>query len=152
MSILKRFEVWMLLVFVTAGIGFVLFTHQSAKNQTDDEEFTVLDPIDAEPEAPFAIETAKLIQDDAEHWLLELQVRYRNSTEDELKLISPDTTLKTESGLRVPDFFLPFSPPPVIAPEAEQVVDLRYWLDTRHHDQPLWLSIFDEEIKVEVTK
>lgn len=140
----------MLLLFVAVGIGFVLFTHQAAKNQPSEEEFTVIGPVGIEPEAPFEIEAAKLIQDDAEHWLLELQVRYRNSTEEELKLSSPSTTLKTESGLEVPDFFLPFTPPPVIAPEAEQLVDLRYWLDTRHRDQPLWLSIFDEEVKVEV--
>ncbi len=154
MAILKRFELWMLLVFATAGVGFVLFTHHSEKNAVEEDESPAVPNLAAgpsQPKAPFAIEAAKLTPDDqSEHWLLELQVRYRNQTAEPLELASPQARLKTDSGAEVPDFFLAFSPPPKVPPEAEEVVDLRYWLDTRHRGEDLWLSILDERVPVEL--
>ena len=154
MAILKRFELWMLLAFVTAGVGFVLFTHQSEKNADEEEEVAAAPGgtnVETQPKAPFEIEAAKLTADeDTQHWLLELQVRYRNQTGEALELASPRVQLKTEAGAEVPDFFLAFAPPPQVAPESEEVVDLRYWLDTRHRGEDLWLSILDERVPVEL--
>ncbi len=153
MAILKRFEVWMLLLFLTVGIGFVLFTHHAEKNAPDPEsDLATIDATEPKPKVPFEIETTKLIQDDAEHWLLELQVRYRNEGSDPLELTAPRAHLKTESGGEVPNFFLALAPPPVVPAEAEQVVDLRYWLNAGHRQEPLWLTILNDRVPVELAE
>ena len=41
----------------------------------------------------------------------------------------PTVRLVTGAGREVPPFFLPFNPPPEIAPCARQEVRLRYWLE-----------------------
>ena len=173
MSIFKRFEVWMLLIFAAVGVGFVLFTQlrrddddgvsNTNPNGEESNGGTVAtlngatDPDQGSPSTatvqknqPFEVESALLTQDGEENWLLEVGVRFRNNTSETVKLDAEATMLETDAGERVPEFFLPFASAPEVAPEDEQIVDLRYWLDQQHRGQDLWLSILGDRIKVPV--
>ena len=144
----------MLLIFAAVGVGFVLFTQKSAENQREEEakEEALASNLSTQiiDQKPFEIDSTKLTQDGDENWLLELKVRYRNEAETALKLDSAAAVLETDSGTQVPEFFLPFSPTSEIPAKAEEFVDLRYWLDSQHHGQDLWLSILGERVKVSV--
>ncbi len=100
--------------------------------------------------APYQIETAQLVSEGDAAWLLELGVRYANQTTAEVRLGSPQVKLVTESGMEVPEFFLAFAVPPVVAPEAEDFVRLRYWLQPQHRDAELWLDILGDRSRVEL--
>lgn len=167
MKLFKRFEVWALLVFVLAGVGFVLFTHKAEDLLEDDPAVAVIDnnsgqppiagtadpdpestPVSPKPKAAFAIETVKLDPSGAANWLLELQVRYRNETGADLELTSPNAQLLTADGDEVPSFFLAFAPPPVAPAKSEQLLDLRYWLDEPRRGGKLELKILDERVPI----
>jgi len=145
----------MLLLFVSGGIVFVIFT-QSRQEPEDPGEGEVTSVIDNGKakltSTPFRIEGAKLSQEGDAAWLLELSVRYKNQTEGDVSLQTPQATLVTESGAEVPEFFLAFSKPPVISPETEELVQLRYWLQPQHRESDLWLQIMGDRTKVEVAE
>ena len=173
-SLFKRFEVWMLLVFVLAGVGYVLFTQNAgdeedldtaggdpvvatqpsngtSSNQGQKPEQPAVEPEPLEKSTAFAIETVDL-QPSGEHWLLELQVRYNNQSDADLELTSPNAQLLTDSGEEAPTFFLAFAPPPVAPANQEELVSLRYWLDAAQRDSDLELKILDERIAVALEK
>lgn len=144
----------MLLLFVTGGIAFVLFTQMRSTNPDNPEEPPATGVVKngkaSFTKAPFRIEQANLVQEGDSAWLLELAVRYRNQTDAEVELHSPQAKLLTSGGSEVPEFFLAFATPPTIAPDSEELVHLRYWLHPQHRSEELWLQILGEKSQVEV--
>lgn len=157
------------MVFVLAGVGFVLFTQNAEEESPDNDGPTTVvventgkkdpkdppkDPENTPPEssAAFAIEEVSIQPSGDENWLLELQVRYHNESSADLELISPNAQLLTSEGAEVPTFFLAFAPPPIAPAEAEEVVQLRYWLDSPQKGEDLQLKILDEQVEVALEK
>jgi hypothetical protein len=103
-----------------------------------------------EPKLPFTVEEKVLREQGAQHWLLELKVRYRNDGGQALVLEPPVASVTTEDGKAVPEFFLAFSPRPMVNANSEEEVDLRYWLNSQQRQQPLWLEIGGNRLALEL--
>lgn len=95
-----------------------------------------------------AIESMKLEPSDGERWVLELQVRYHNKSENDLELVAPTAQLLTGDGDAIPEFFAAFATAPVAPADAEELVQLRYWLNKPNPEENLELKILDESIVV----
>lgn len=121
----------------------------------ENPETNVSKPPVPKPERPvrtasgdIAIESMKLEPSDGERWVLELQVRYHNKSENDLELVAPTAQLLTGEGESIPEFFAAFAKAPVAPAEAEQLVELRYWLNQPDPEENLELKILDESIVV----
>lgn len=148
---ISRFHLITLAVFLSAGGCLVAFTQQAHLRREAlkraHREAAALATVEElrrrqeEPKLPFAVEEKVLREQGAQHWLLELRVRYRNDESQPLVLEPPVANVTTEDGHAVPEFFLAFSTRPVVNANSEGEVDLRYWLNAQQRKQPLWLEI-----------
>ena len=57
-------------------------------------------------------------------------------------------------AIELPTFFLPFDPPPTLAPDSESIVTLKYWLEPRpgKPNPPLTLKIDGESFLMKPTE
>ena len=153
MAIFKRFEVWLLLVLSIAGVGYVLWS----ENQPDPDEGT--DPIAPDPEKTedkkrFKIREVRTVAEGANQ-VIEVELLGRNDTDQPEELILSEIRLLAkyegdEEESELPSFFLPFDPPPTLAPKSESIVILKYWLESKTGmpNPLLRLEIDSESLKV----
>jgi hypothetical protein len=138
MAIFKRFEVWLLLVLSIAGVGYVLWS----ENQADGDDGADSGPIKSDPvevveEAArqFEVREIRTVADGNNH-VIEIELLGRNDSGDPKELTPPEVRLLAkyegdEEESELPSFFLPFDPPPTLAPNGESIVTLKYWLEPR---------------------
>jgi hypothetical protein len=135
MALLKRFEVWVLIL-LAAGAGLWVALDQPA--QEGDPR-----PLEEEQtsEEPALVIHRCTLERDYGNARLDIELRYRNSSPRPLVLQPPDVKLLTRDGREVPPFILPVEKPPQIAPRTAQSVRLRYWLEAAHLKGGLSLDI-----------
>jgi hypothetical protein len=136
MSLLKRFEVWVLIL-LAAGAGLWVALDQPAP---EGDPRPVTEEEQAAEEPALVIHRCSLERDYG-NARLDIELRYRNSSPRPLVLQPPDVKLLTHDGREVPPFILPVEKPPQIAPRTAQSVRLRYWLEAAHLKGGLSLDI-----------
>ncbi|MEO0445711.1 MAG: hypothetical protein AAF191_06495 [Verrucomicrobiota bacterium] len=94
-----------------------------------------------EPDLPFAIEGTRWEAGGGDHWLLELDLRYRNENTKAVILEKPWVEVVTDEGDPIPEFFLAFAESPRVGSGEEEQVALRYWLTGSQRETGLWLEI-----------
>lgn len=147
MEVLKRVEVWVLLILVAGGVVFVLVTQRPSLPEGPPPAEAV---VETEKAAPFEVEGATLRRESADHWVLELAVSYRNDSGAELELVSPTAQLLTREGVEIPAFFLAFAPPPMVPAHSKGKVELFFWLNEEWAEEELWLKILEDRVKVDL--
>lgn len=143
MGFFKRVEVWLLLVLGGGAAAWVLM--QKPADVEDGGQ-----PIqagDTSTEAALVVHRCTLERDYG-NARLDLELRYRNTSERPLVLQPPDVKLLTGDGKEVPPFILPVERPPQIAAQTAQDVRVRYWLDKKHLQGTLTLEIRGTSVKV----
>lgn len=157
---ISRFRLITAAVFLSAGGSLVGFTQHAylkreavKRAQREASDLATADELrrrQDEPKLPFVVEEKTLREQGAEHWLLELKVRYRNNGSKPLLIDSPTVSVQTESGQAVPEFFLAFAPRQVVNANSEEEVELRYWLDAGQRSHPLWLEIAGDRLALDL--
>ena len=136
MSLLKRFEVWLLLLLSLGAAFWVLTRGQPAGEYLNAEAIAA----DAPAEPALVIRRCTLERDYG-NARLDLELRYRNASPRPLILEPPDVRLLDAGGQEVPLFVLPAEKPPQVPAQTAQDVRLRYWLDTQQLQGRLTLEI-----------
>lgn len=149
MSLLKRFELWVLLMLIGGGLWYVFSLEDTNRGRAPiaAEEPPTTDQ--AEPPPRFSLQKTTLTRD-GDHFLVEIEIHFRNDRQQMLELALPGTRLLAAGGQEVPVFFLPFQPPVKIPALEEMDVTLRYWLSYDEINGPLSLLIDKDTIPVKV--
>ncbi|RFC44384.1 MAG: hypothetical protein DVB23_002330 [Verrucomicrobia bacterium] len=161
MSLLRRFEFWVVTAFVLFGAAYVWVTQSLHQRLQAPPEVVqvVLDPVapppppeggaEAAQSLPFAVESVSWRAEGTVHWLLEMKVRYRNDSEAPEVLARPKAGVVTGGGEEVPPFFLAAAPLPQVPPKTESTVELRYWLGDQQARGELWLEVDGQRTRLE---
>ena len=149
MVLLKRFELWVLLILISGGL-FYVFNIENADEEQGRAPITASDPNDSDqPEPPPRFTLQKtIVTRDGDHFLAEITIHCRNDHEQPLELISPSTRLMAASGQEVPAFFLPFQAKAQVPDSSEADVTLRYWLSNDDINGPVSLQIDEDTIQI----
>ncbi|TLD72036.1 hypothetical protein FEM03_04745 [Phragmitibacter flavus] len=126
MAFLKRFEIWVLLAVVIAGLAWVFL---SGPPDEFDEEVLPTEPGKATVSSPALTLRKLVIKRDYGNARLDVDVKLRNEKSEKLVLTSPAVRLMNGAGREVPSFFLPFDALPEVAAKSTQEAHLRYWLE-----------------------
>lgn len=143
MGFFKRVEVWLLLVLGGGAAAWVLMQ----KPADVEDAGQPIQAGDTSTEAALVVHRCTLERDYG-NARLDLELRYRNTSERPLVLQPPDVKLLTGDGKEVPPFILPVERPPQIAAQTAQDVRVRYWLDKKHLQGTLTLEIRGTSVKV----
>lgn len=149
MALLKRFELWLLLILIGGGL-FYVFNIENAGDEQGRAPITTNDPDGPDkPEPPprFTLQKTTITRD-GDHFLAEITIRCRNEKEQALKLIPPGTRLMAAGGQEIPTFFLPFQPVIQVPKSSEADVTLRYWLNSDDINGPVSLLIESDTIPI----
>lgn len=151
MSLLKRFELWVLLILIGGGLWYVINLEDGEKGPGR-APIAAEDPAStgqAEPPPRLSLQKTTLTRD-GDHFLAEIEIHCRNDQPQALELVPPGTRLLAAGGQEVAAFFLPFQPPVKIPALGEMDVSLRYWLSHDEINGPVSLSIDKDTIPVKV--
>lgn len=153
MNILKRFEIWVLVLIVGGVLAVVLTTGDDDGDDpaTKGQRAKAASGSSAmSPDSPFSV-TASHLKRDFSSGVLEVHITYNNRTGGELELVPPTARLfsgsgpeSTEPGVEVSPFILAFSPPPTIPPGGDASANLKFWVEKEHLEGALWLRILDD--------
>jgi hypothetical protein len=146
MHYLKRFELWMLLALIVAGLAWV-FLPGGNEDSPDDTG----GPSVTESDAPLRLHRCVLKRDYG-NARLDIELRVRHDGAEKLVMQTPKVKLLTGKGREVPSFFLPFDPIPEVAPNSSQDVQLRYWLDAGDLDDALNLEVDGKSLPIKSDK
>jgi len=144
MNLLKRPEVWLLLVISLGAVVYVFMSDAPADGNAE-----VILP----EETPAAVVIHRCtLERDFGNARLDIELRYRNASPRTLILQPPDARLLTGNGKEVPPFILPVEKPPQIAAQTTQDVRLRYWLEKDHLHGALTLDIRGQTAEVKTAE
>lgn len=146
MHLLKRIELWILLLLIAAGLAWVFTSGNGEDDPGDDGTAQVEDS-----GAPLRLHRCVLKRDYA-NARLDIELRVRNDSPDTLAMQAPKVKLLTGKGREVPSFFLPFDAVPEVAPKSTQDVQLRYWLETADLQGALSLEVDGKTLEVKGDK
>ena len=149
MAVLKRFELWLLLILISGGLLYV-FNIENADDEHGRAPITTTDADDSvvpEPLPRYSLQKTTLTRD-GDHFLAEITIHCRNDHEQALKFISPGTRLMAAGGQEIPAFFLPFQPASQVPKSSEADVTLRYWLSNDDIIGPVSLQINEDIIPI----
>ncbi len=144
MALLKRFELWLLLILIAGGLYYVLNLQPLDKTtgrkpitraQTDPEQKPTKQ---AQPR--FSLQKTTLSRD-GDHFLAQIEIECQKDSDQTLLLNPPDTQLLAAGAREVPVFFLPFHKPTPIPESKGKTFTLRYWLTADNLKGPLTLKI-----------
>jgi len=149
MSLLKRFELWVLLILIGGGL-FYVFNIQDASDEYGRAPITATDSDSSdEPEPPPRFSLRKTtITRDGDNFLAEIDLFWRIDRTQTPKLNSPGTRLLAAGDREIPTFFLPFQAPVQVPESGEVAITLRYWLSRDDIAGPLSLHIEKDIISV----
>lgn len=146
MNLLKRFELWVLLAVILAGLWFVFSPGDSGADGMEDAGSGSSAAGGSAP-APLHLHRVG-VERDYGNVRLDLDVRVRHEGTDKLTMQPPEVRLVSGSGREIPPFFLPFEPQPEISPGATQDVQLRYWLEAADLQNTLTLKVGERSLVV----
>jgi hypothetical protein len=146
MQFFKRFELWVLLALIVAGLAWVFMSGGKDDNSDDTTGASI-----TESDAPLRLHRCMLKRDYG-NARLDIDLRVRNDSAEKLVMQTPKVKLLTGKGREVPSFFLPFDPIPEIAPKSSQDVQLRYWLDAADLDGALKLEVDGKSLPIKSDK
>ncbi|HSJ03438.1 MAG: hypothetical protein ACAI34_12385 [Verrucomicrobium sp.] len=146
MNLLKRFELWVLLAIIVAGLTYV-FTSGPADEGEEDSTSKSGTAESNDKGGPLKLHRVALERDYG-NVRLDVDLRIRNDKTEKLLLHAPTARLLTTQGREVPSFFLPFAPPPEVAAGSTQDVQLRYWLEAADLQQGLTLDIGGNTLEI----
>jgi len=155
--ILKRFEVWLLLILVT---GLVIFAFQPEPGIR-----VTVDPIEAETEVPeipekpdsrtqtSTRENSIIVKDvkvtpSGEGMIVELTVGGRSTSGSDMVLDESTVSATTGEGEIVPFFFEPFREPSLLLASEDSLATLRWWLESPA--DAILLNVQGESIRAEL--
>ncbi len=149
MTLLKRFELWLLLILIGGGLYYVL--NLSPSEQTTGQRPAIANATEEintnKPPVRFVLQKTIISRDD-DHFLIEIEVLCHNPNAEAL-LLPPDTTqLFAANGQPAATFFLPFQAPRAVPANSEKSITLRYWLNHDSFKGPISLKIDGEHIKI----
>lgn len=150
-TILKRFEIWILLVLVFAGIWWAFQAEpvSTASTEPTGGKEKVSTAIQPSPEADSLIEVKKVnLTSTDQGTVIELTLFGRSGTDTPVALGNDTLGLHTAEGEGVDRFFLPFDPDPLLSADEKSLVTLKYWL--KAPVDVLWLTYRDQTLKVEI--
>lgn len=151
MSLLKRLELWVLLILIGGGLWYV-FTLEDSENGQGRPAIVTEEPASTgqvKPVTHFSLQKTTLTRD-GDHFLAEIEIHCRNDQQQALDLVPPGTRLVAAGGQEVAAFFLPFEPAIKIPAAGEKDVTLRYWLSHDQINGPVSLLIDKETIPVKI--
>ncbi len=149
MALLKRFELWLLLILIGGGLFYVINIQDADQGRAP---IRASNPIDSEKPAPpprFSLQKTTITRD-GDHFLAEIKIHCRNEHGQTLKLSPHDTRLLAAGGQEIPAFFLPFQPSPQVPESSEADVILRYWLSQDDINGPISLQIDKDSIPIKI--
>ncbi len=178
MAILKRFEIWLLLILVVAVIVFATKTEDSVeekplvetKVQEPDPEPPVtasgkipkVSPVNPDPQADAApdnsvAEVAGTLRIDKveviptqEGSIVDLTLSGRSGEEGPVSLSKETLRVTTQEGDEVSRFFLPFEKDPELDPDRDSLVSVKYWIPSG--TDSLWVMYRDQKLKAELSR
>lgn len=145
---LRRVELWVLLAVVVAGL---IFAFAWRDRETDEAGGAGTSAAASAESAPVMLHRC-VLEREADHARLEVEVRVRNSRPETLVLQPPRARLLAAAGREVPPFFLPFDPQPEIPANATQDVQLSYWLDAPDLQHELRLEVDGTSLAVKSSR
>ncbi len=151
MSLLKRFELWVLLILIGGGLWYI-FQEAGVEPGRGRAPIAAKIPEPAnqvEAVSRFSLQQTTVTRD-GDHFLVEIQIHCRNDQNQMLTLAAPGTRLLAAGGQEVPVFFLPFQEPVKIPPLGEKEITLRYWLSYDEINGPVSLDIGKDSIPIKV--
>ena len=151
MSLLKRFELWVLLILIGGGL-FYVFNIDDSDDDYGRAPITATDPDipdKPEPLPRFSLQKTTITRD-GNHFLAEIEIRCRNDHKQALELNSSGTRLWAAGGNEVHPFFLPFQAPVKIQSLEETDITLRFWLSHDDINGPIFMQINDDTIPVKI--
>lgn len=141
---LKRPEVWILIVLAAAGSIWFAFFQEPADELAPPIEVTDSSTTPPEKQVERAISPLELLgsmsQDSGDHWVIELKVRAKNPTDTAERLESPFARLLDSDGSEVRPFYLPFAETATLAPNETAITELRYFLPKGSTDVALTIG------------
>ncbi len=155
-TVLKRFEIWVLLALVVAALWWALSldptdpatglvdstTPVGAADSTTDGQAT------AEDTATALLQVQSIAVDALDSGsVLEVTLLGRSGTDSAVELTADTIELLNSAGDQINRFFLPFDQPPSLDATEPSLVVLRYWLP--EPSDVLWLTYRDQTLKVE---
>lgn len=150
-TVFKRFEIWILLAIVVAGIWWA-FDAETIPEVTEagENQEAVESPASADnPEETALLEIRSVDVTPGEGGsIVALTLFGKSGTEEPVSLGEGNLELLTTEGEGVHRFFLPFDPDPMLAPDEKSLVTVRYWLKVPA--EVLWLTYRDQTVKVEI--
>lgn len=145
MNLLKRFELWVLLAIIGAGLAYVFLSAPAESEEGDAGASTA--ETQGDKAAPLSLIQVS-IERDYGNARLDLEVRVKNDTGEELTLQAPAVRLLTTAGREVPSFVLAIDTPPKLPAGTTQDVQLRYWLEEGDLQQGLQLEVKGRVLEV----
>ena len=157
--ILKRFEVWMLLLTVAALLVFAFRNGPSEtgpdaetppkKPEADtlpQDRATIAETGD-EVDAPVAVGGVEVIPSPG-GFIVETELLGYSPTGRDLLLDEKGVKASTEEGAPVPRFFEPFRTHPTLAAAGNSNIELRWWLEAK--GEAIWIEVGDRRLKAEL--
>jgi len=145
MNVLKRPEVWILLILIVVGIAYVLVTSEK-KGGGDDLADAPAQQGDVVA-GRLELENLSLTRDYG-NARLDITVAVDNRGRAEIRTVPPAVRLVTGGDEDVQPFFLAGDFPPDIPADARATVTLKYWLEPEHFAGALLLEISGDSIPV----
>lgn len=158
--ILKRFEVWLLLVTVMALLVFALRPESSTPEVIStgtpgpDEDPKITHPAETtsadEPEVPSetVIIREVRVSESAGGRIVETILAGHSPGEGDLVLDESSVSATTDGGEPVARFFEPFREPPVLLASGESLATLRWWLSGPANT--LWLEVRGQRVRADL--
>lgn len=144
MNVLRRVEVWGLLVLVAAGLIWVAVDHK--RRQGGDG--------DAGADGPSAIRNLRVthtrITPHAAHRQLRIEFTATNTGPEPFETRAPGVRLIDAAGNELPHFFAPGAFPPALAPGAAGASWGEFWLTAAQVAGPLTLEVGGRRTEVRV--
>ena len=145
MPLLKRPEVWFLLLLATGSLVFALWP-----TATDGKRVLVTGIAPALAAQAAELRTCTLERDHG-NARLDLELHVTNATLQPVLLVPPAAKLLTSAGREVPAFILPTERAPELPAQSQASVTLRYWLEEDDLAGALTLEVQGTKLVVKAT-
>lgn len=152
--ILKRFEIWLLIVVVAALFVFAFRPEESLPLSTEShpqamalpngDNGVATAPLPEAPEETFAVEDVTVTPTKG-GLIVELTLSRRAPSGGELILDESGVTATTDDGVPVNRFFEPFREPALLLASGDSVATLKWWLE--RPTDVLWLDLPGQRVK-----
>lgn len=153
LTILKRFEIWLLFALIGVAIWWALgadpnpVSAGATKVPDTENGGSNTNTTTAVEQSQSLLEVKKVdFTPEAQGGVVEVTLLGRSGTDEQVTLDDRNIEMLTSEGETIRRFFVPFSPDPQLAPNESSMVTLKYWLPEAA--EVLWLTYRDQTLKV----